>query len=139
MIFFTFLGTVPIPVQLGKIALFSLQLGKIAPLNFYENTGWKCHGPIPRTIKIIIFKFKLAIGCFSWCKCFYVMSNFEDWEKIIHFWNFFGSIGKKHILFGFGNDSCKGGRFYSGKNHCNPILFNGARESDTLSHHYMVL
>ena len=52
--FFTFLGTVPILVQLGKIALFSLQLGKIAPLNLYENTDWKCHGPIPRTIKIII-------------------------------------------------------------------------------------
>ena len=51
---FTFLGTVPIPVQLGKIALFFLQLGKIAPLNLYENTGWKCHGPIPRAIKIII-------------------------------------------------------------------------------------
>ena len=28
VIFFTFLGTVPIPVQLGKIAPFSLQLGK---------------------------------------------------------------------------------------------------------------
>ena len=54
VIFFTFLGTVPIPVQLGKIALFSLQLGKIAPLNLYENTGWKCYGPIPRAIKIII-------------------------------------------------------------------------------------
>ena len=38
VIFFTFLGTVPIPVQLGKIALFSLQLGKIAPLNLYEIT-----------------------------------------------------------------------------------------------------
>ena len=54
VIFFTFLGTVPIPVQLGKIALFSLQLGKIAPLNLNENTGWKCHGPIPGAIKIII-------------------------------------------------------------------------------------
>ena len=54
VIFFTFLGTVPIPVQLGKIALVSLQLGKIAPLNLYENTGWKCHGPIPRAIKIFI-------------------------------------------------------------------------------------
>ena len=52
--FSTFLGTVPIPVQLGKIALFSLQLGKLAPLNLNENTGWKCHGPIPRAIKIII-------------------------------------------------------------------------------------
>ena len=34
-------------------------------------------------------KFKLAIGCFSCCKCFYVMSNFEDWENIIHFGNCF--------------------------------------------------
>ena len=62
-------------------------------------------------------KFKLGIGCFSWCKCFYVMSNFEDWENIIHFGNFFCSIGEKNILFGFGNDSLKGSRFYSGKNH----------------------
>ena len=28
VIFFTFLGTVPIPVQLGKNSLLSLQLGK---------------------------------------------------------------------------------------------------------------
>ena len=68
-------------------------------------------------------KFKLAIGCFSWCKCFYVMSDFEDWENIIHFGNFFGSIGKKNILFGFGNDSRKGSLFYSGKNHCNDCLY----------------
>ena len=25
---------------------------------------------------------------------------------------------EKNILFGFGNDSCKGSRFYSEKNHC---------------------
>ena len=47
VIFFTFLGTVPIPVQLGKIASFSLQLGKIAPLDLYENKDWKCQAPIP--------------------------------------------------------------------------------------------
>ena len=47
-IFFIFLGTVPIPVQLGKLALFSHQLGKMAPLDLYENTGWKSHAPIPR-------------------------------------------------------------------------------------------
>ena len=39
-------------------------------------------------------KFKLGISCFSWCKCLHVLSNFEDWEIIIHFGNFFASIGK---------------------------------------------
>ena len=131
VIFFTFLGTLPIPVQLGNIALFSLQLGKIVPpLNLYENTGWKCHGPIPRAIKIIIIfaprkatdcqfkfdiKFKLAIGCFSWCKCFYMMSNFEDWENIIHFGNFFGSIGKKTYFLALGTTPVKGVGFIAGK------------------------
>ena len=109
------MGTVPIPVQLGKIALFSLQLGKIAPLNLYENTSWKCHGPIPRTIKIIIFKFKLAIDCFSWCKCFYVMSNFEDWENITHFGNLFGSIGKKTYFLALGTTPVKGVGYIAGK------------------------
>ena len=54
MIVFTFLGMVPIPVQLGKISTFSLQLGKMEPLDLYENTGWKCQVPTPRTIKIIV-------------------------------------------------------------------------------------
>ena len=36
VIFFTLLGTVPIPDQLGKISMFSLQLGKIVPLDLYE-------------------------------------------------------------------------------------------------------
>ena len=52
--FFTFLGTVPIPVQFGIFLSFSLQMGKIEPLDLYENTGWKCQAPIPRTIKIIV-------------------------------------------------------------------------------------
>ena len=115
MIFFTFLGTVPILVQLGKNVLFSLQLGKIAPLDLYENTGWKCHGPIPRAIKIIISNLKLAICCFSWCKCFYVMSDFEDWENIIHFGNFFASIGKKTYILALGTTPVKGVCFIEGK------------------------
>ena len=54
---------------------------------------------------------KLAIGCFSWCKCLYMMSNFEDWEN----WEFFWFNWEKNILFGFGNDSRKGSLFYIGK------------------------
>ena len=60
-------------------------------------------------------KFKLAIGCFSWCKCFYVMSNFEDWENIIHFGNFFGSIGKKTYFLALGTTPVKGVGFIAGK------------------------
>ena len=41
--FFTFLGTVPIPVQLGKKELFSLQLEKIAPLDFMKTLGLSNH------------------------------------------------------------------------------------------------
>ena len=60
-------------------------------------------------------KFKLVIGCFSWCKCFYVMSNFEDWENIIHFGNFFGSIGKKTYFLALGTTPVKGVGFIAGK------------------------
>ena len=62
-------------------------------------------------------KFKLEIGCFSWCKCFYVLSNFEDWENVIHFGIFFLFNWEKNILFGFGNDSREGSRFNIGTNH----------------------
>ena len=54
VIFFAFLGTVPIPVQLGRISSFSLQLGNMEPLDLYENTGWKCQAPTPITIKIFV-------------------------------------------------------------------------------------
>ena len=60
-------------------------------------------------------KFKLAIGYFSWCKCFYVMSNFEDWENIIHFGNLFGSIGKKTYCLALGTTPVKGVGFIAGK------------------------
>ena len=60
-------------------------------------------------------KFKLAIGCFSWCKCFYVMSNFEDLENIIHFGNFFGSIGIKTYFLALGTTPIKGVGFIAGK------------------------
>ena len=60
-------------------------------------------------------KFKLAIACFSWCKCFYVMSNFEDWETIIHFGNFFGSIGEKTYFLALGTTPVKGVGFIAGK------------------------
>ena len=43
-----FLGMVP------KFLSFSLQLGKMEPLDLYENTDWKCQAPTPRTIKIIV-------------------------------------------------------------------------------------
>ena len=59
-------------------------------------------------------KFKLAIGCFSWCKCFY-MSNFVDWENIIHFGNFFGSIRKKTYFLALGTTPIKGVGFIAGK------------------------
>ena len=60
-------------------------------------------------------KFKLAIGCFSWCKCFYMMSNFVDWDIIIHFGNFFGSIGKKTYFLALGTTPVKGVGFIAGK------------------------
>ena len=60
-------------------------------------------------------KFKLEIGCFSWCKCFYVLSNFEDWENIIHFGIFFGSIGKKTYFLALGKTPVKGVGFIAGK------------------------
>ena len=67
-------------------------------------------------------KFKLAIGCLSWCKCFYMMSDFEDWENIIHFGNFFWFNWEKNILFGFGSIGKKtyflAFCFIAGKNHC---------------------
>ena len=77
-----------------------------------------------KSIKDHYIKFKLAIGCFSWCKCFYMMSNFVDWENIIHFGNFFGSIGKKTYFLALGTTPVKGvgfygSRFHRGKNHCN--------------------
>ena len=60
-------------------------------------------------------KFKQAIGCFSWCKFFYVMSNLEDWENIIHFGNYFGSIGKKTYFLALGTTPVKGVGFIAGK------------------------
>ena len=39
MIFFTFLGLVPEPVELGKIAVFFLKLGKIINQNSEEKDG----------------------------------------------------------------------------------------------------
>ena len=60
-------------------------------------------------------KFKLAIGCFSWCKSFYVMSNFEDWENIIHFGNFIGSIGQKIYFLALGTTPVKGVGIIAGK------------------------
>ena len=62
-------------------------------------------------------KFMLGISCFSRCKCFYVLANFENWENIIHFWIFFALIGKKTYFFGFVNDTRNRSRFYSEKNH----------------------
>ena len=47
-----------------------------------------------------------------------MLFNFENWDNIIHFVDFFASIGEKNILFGFGNDTRKQSRFYSEKNHC---------------------
>ena len=51
-----------------------------------------------------------------------MMSNFEDWENIIHFGILFGSFGKKNILYGFGNDSRKGSLFYSGKKSLRAVI-----------------
>ena len=46
-----------------------------------------------------------------------MLFNFENWENIIHFGIIFASVGKKHIPFGFGNDTHKRSLFYSEKNH----------------------
>ena len=43
------------------------------------------------------------------------MSNFEDWENIIHFGNFFGSIGKKNYFLALGTTPVKGVGFIAGK------------------------
>ena len=60
-------------------------------------------------------KFKLTIGCFSRCKCFYMKSNFVDWENIIHFGIFFGSIGEKTYFLALGTTPVKGVGFIAGK------------------------
>ena len=43
------------------------------------------------------------------------MSNFEDWENIIHFGNVFGSIGKKTYFLALGTTPVKGVGFIAGK------------------------
>ena len=43
------------------------------------------------------------------------MSNFEDWENIIHFGIFFGSIGKKTYFLALGMTPVKGVGFIAGK------------------------
>ena len=43
------------------------------------------------------------------------MSDFEDWENIIHFGNFFGSIGKKTYFLALGTTPVKGVCFIAGK------------------------
>ena len=60
-------------------------------------------------------KFKLAIGCFSWCKCFYMMSNFEAWENIIHFGNFSWFNWEKAYFLALGTTPVKGVCFIAGK------------------------
>ena len=44
-----------------------------------------------------------------------MMSNFEDWENIIHFGKFFGSIGKKTYFLALGTTPVKGVCFIAGK------------------------
>ena len=43
------------------------------------------------------------------------MSNFEDWENIIHFGIFFGSVGKKIYFLALGTTPVKGVGFIAGK------------------------
>ena len=43
------------------------------------------------------------------------MSNFEDWENIIHFGNFFVSIDKKTYFLALGTTPIKGVGFLAGK------------------------
>ena len=43
------------------------------------------------------------------------MSNFEDWENIIHFGIFFCSIGEKTYFLAFGTTPVKGVGFIAGK------------------------
>ena len=54
VIFSPFWEQYPYRFNWEKLRRFFPQLGKIAPLDLYENTGWKCQAPIPRTIKIIV-------------------------------------------------------------------------------------
>ena len=44
-----------------------------------------------------------------------MMSNFVDWENIIHFGNIFGSIGKKTYFLALGTTPIKGVGFIAGK------------------------
>ena len=112
--FFSFLGTVPILVQLGKISSFSLQLGKTKPLDLYENTGWKCQAPTPRTIKITVSNLYGNKLLFL-MQVLLLLSNFEDWENIIHFGNFFASIGKKAYFLALGTIPVTGVGFIARK------------------------
>ena len=43
-----------------------------------------------------------------------MMSTFEDWENIIYFGNFFGSIGKKTYFLALGTTPVKGVGFIAG-------------------------
>ena len=52
--------------------------------------------------------------------------------KYKSFWDFFLFNWEKNILFGFGNDSRKGSRFYSGKNHCRNLSYLNPGISRTL-------
>ena len=44
-----------------------------------------------------------------------MLSNFEDWENIIHFGNFFASIGKKTYLLALGTIPVTGVGFIARK------------------------
>ena len=44
-----------------------------------------------------------------------MLSDFEDWENIIHFGNYFGSIGKKTYFLALGTTPVKGVCFIEGK------------------------
>ena len=66
-----------------------------------------------------------------------MLFNLEDWENSIHFGNLFASIGKKNILFGFGNENLNRSRFYREKNHCFIITFFLSLDTDSINfdHH----
>ena len=46
-------STITGSMKLENICRFP-PIGKKEPLDLYENTGWKCQAPTPRTIKVIV-------------------------------------------------------------------------------------
>ena len=113
--FFHLFGNSTHTGSIGKNCIVFPPIGKNSTFKLIRKHRLEMSWTNTKSNKDHDIKCKLAIGCFSWCKCFYMMSNFEDWENIIHFGNFFCSIGKKTYFLALGTNPVKGVGFIAGK------------------------